>query len=322
MNATLTSRPMLLFIGLWLSLLSFSTSLHAESTLATDYSLEMADTSSPRSTLMGFIAISKLRYDVNYGPNSMLKRYLRSGDLFLNPEDARSTAREILHDRRITAKYFDESHIPRAIADQATWRLSLELIEILTRIPLPALRDIPDAEAMEKAAYKKWTLPGTEICIVLIESGPRAGEYLFSQETLVHVPEIFQRIRDEPRHDDRFMGLYEYVYDDPSGLAYALRYVIPPRWILATPQWLKVHVFAEPLWRWIILFVLLFLMIEITWTCYRLTRSVSNRSALRAHLLDIVPFSVLFALIPPTIILIGDVIRVSPELYAHLSLTL
>jgi hypothetical protein len=55
--------------------------------------------------------------------------------------------------------------------------------------------DIPDREAMARQPSKRWRLPNTEIDIVLIENGQRAGEYLVSAETIDRLPEFYDRVK-------------------------------------------------------------------------------------------------------------------------------
>jgi len=56
------------------------------------------------------------------------------------------------------------------------------LKEVLDRIALPPVESIPDAQMMAKADFKRWTIPGTEIQIAQVKTGPRAGEYLFTRK--------------------------------------------------------------------------------------------------------------------------------------------
>ena len=45
---------------------------------------------------------------------------------------------------------------------------------------------------------KRWRLPNTEIDIVRIESGSRAGEYLVAADTIERLPEFYARVRELP----------------------------------------------------------------------------------------------------------------------------
>ena len=75
---------------------------------------------------------------------------------------------------------------------------AIQLKEILDRIELPSFEVIPDRDAMSRASSKRWRLPGTEIDIALIETGPRAGEYLVSAGTVDRLPEFYDRVEKLP----------------------------------------------------------------------------------------------------------------------------
>lgn len=284
---------------------------------------ETTDTSSPRSTLTGFMNVMKRRYEASLGPDSLLTRYLQSTQLFPDHWVASYVQKELANDRLLSSKFYDLRNIPSAIADQAAWRLTVQLIEILARTPLPRVEDMPDAKDMEKFTYKKWTIPGTEIRIARVEDGPRSGEYLFTPETLAHIPERFEHIKGEPLLTQDYGTMYTFVYDSPSGLAFALRNIFPPRWLLAMPDWMKIHLFAEPLWRWVALILLFTLSMKIIWWSHRLSEAFpKNRTVLKSLSFKLIPTIVVIGLIPPVIFIIGEVLRVSPQLYGYMSLTL
>lgn len=72
------------------------------------------------------------------------------------------------------------------------------LWEILGRVDLPDLAQIPDATAFKTSDHENeqpqhWRIPGTENSISQIDEGPHASEFLFSQDTV-------ERIRTD---DDR-----------------------------------------------------------------------------------------------------------------------
>ena len=283
---------------------------------------ETADTSSPRDTLTGFMAVMKWRYEVSMGPHSLLSAYLNSGNLYPDRHDSRQAQIDLDHARMLSAKFYDVSDIPSAIVEQAAWRLTIQLIEILTRIPLPDAEDIPDAKGMDLVEYKKWTIPGTEIRIARMESGPRAGEYLFTRETLAHIPILYERIKDQPRLTETYGHMYDFVYERPSGVAFALRSIFPPRWLLALPDWMRFHIFAEPLWRWFILFIIFSIILRVTWYSYRLSHGFPNLRSTTMHAMHLITPCLILMLIPPTIFIIGEVLRVSPHIFGYMSLTL
>ncbi len=137
--------------------------------------LQPIDTSSPRATLQGFIATMDEGYEMGYG---RVRAYLESSRLFLSDEDF-SLMRQSLARLNMAERVIDFSAIPVATARESSRRLTLQLKEVLDRIELPPCDAIPDAEAMSKTEFKRWIIPGSELRIVRMETGPRAGEYLF-----------------------------------------------------------------------------------------------------------------------------------------------
>jgi MscS family membrane protein len=146
------------------------------------------------------------------------------------------------------------SELPAALAESLSMYRVLQLKEVLDRLELPAFESIPDAAAMESRQFKRWTLPDTEITIARVEQGPRAGEYLFSPETVERLPEFYRRIRHLPYQPDATAGWYETYRYGGAGL----RRLIPYKWMMALPDWAKVIIFDQPVWRWFGTVVVLF----------------------------------------------------------------
>ena len=152
--------------------------------------LRPIDASSPRATLQGFVeTIDELYLHMA----DLLKSYAASDRLYLSP-DERKHQIEILLRGLKAAQFLDTSEISPVLRDTIAVERTLQLKEILDRIELPAFDDIPDREAVARSSAKKWRLPGTAIDIVLIENGPRAGEYLVSAETVDRLPEFYERV--------------------------------------------------------------------------------------------------------------------------------
>src|SRR6202012_5715990 len=77
--------------------------------------------------------------------------------------------------------------------------------EIFKRVGLTPLDQVPDKAAMKAATdgggRAQWVVPKTELRIAKVESGPRAGEYLFTAETVSRAYEDYKKIRDVPPSD-------------------------------------------------------------------------------------------------------------------------
>ena len=207
-----------------------------------DNPLSTADTSSPRETLRGFVET------LNQGHaqvKEIIKSYLGSSRLYLSAGER--TEVDHVHERiELARRTLNLSELPAALSGSLSTYRVLQLKEVLDRIELPAIEKIPDAAAMESAQFKRWSVPGTEITIALVKQGPRAGEYLFSPQTVERLPEFYRRIKHLPYQPGATAGWYESYRYGGAGL----RRVIPYKWMMALPDWAKVLILDQPVWRW------------------------------------------------------------------------
>ena len=73
------------------------------------------------------------------------------------------------------------------------------LLDILGRVELPELDRVPGEETFEDdGSVAKWRIPGTPIRIVRVDEGPRKGEFLFSERTVMVAPLFYKGIEDLP----------------------------------------------------------------------------------------------------------------------------
>ena len=225
---------------------------------ADDHPLRPTDTSSPRATLQDFVETTD---DVYRRMREVLEEYGKSDKLYLSHADQQKQIGALREAPKI-ARLLDVSGIAPVLKDTVTVERILQLKEILDRIDIPAFADIPDREAMARQPSKRWRLPNTEIDIVLIENGPRAGEYLVSAATIDRLPEFYDRVKDLPYKPGSAQQLAEVyrsishgasatIYDaflsSPAGLSY----VIPPRWMLNLPDWARARVAGVAIWQWL-----------------------------------------------------------------------
>ena len=253
---------------------------------ATDsHPLRPPDTSSPRATLQGFIATTD---DVYRRMTELLNSYGKSGRLYPSAEERREQS-EALNDALKLGQYFDVSGIAPVLRDTVIGERIVQLREVLDRIEVPAFADIPDREAMAARSAKRWRLPDTEIDFALIESGPRAGEFLVSAETVDRLPEFYQRVRDLPYRSGPAAQLYEVyrtislggsatIHDAFLSSPIGLSYIIPPRWMLGLPGWAKARIVDVAAWQWLGLSVGLLICGLVIFGCHRAARRRADDS--------------------------------------------
>ncbi|KPK51578.1 MAG: hypothetical protein AMJ63_12020 [Myxococcales bacterium SG8_38_1] len=206
-----------------------------------EHPLEPVDTSSPRATIESFSALTQ----------EIGQRYRAYRDA---PSPA--TQRAIRQASDKTPNLFDLREVPPATRRKVASDTFLMLAEVLARVKLPPLAEIPGPPANgaggEPAKLpKRWRIPHTDITIGRIEEGTDAGEYLFTAETVRRAPEFYDSVRNLP-----------YVRPLPLPHIYrfnreATGWMIPMTWIELLPAWAGKSVLGQRLWKWFALLALL-----------------------------------------------------------------
>jgi MscS family membrane protein len=150
--------------------------------------LRPADTSSPRGTLNSFLADS-----------SQVIEGLRQ-----NRTDEQ-TYRAFLR----ASQTLDYSTTP----DGDSWftrnRHIALLQELLARIELPPMNTIPGDREVAGGAITQWTIPNTGITIARIAEGPRAGQFLFSADTVQALDRLYRQAKHLPYRPGATVGFYD-----------------------------------------------------------------------------------------------------------------
>lgn len=213
-------------------------------------------------------------------PRAALKTFLEDGDalggfLFRDylPSPSRTDFHRLVVLGDAAVKSLDLSEVPPASRDKTGRTAATALYETLSRIPLPPPDQIPDADQLARLAgtnAARWVIPNTEIELVRVASGPRAGEFLFSPETVARVEGFYEQVR----------GL---AYQRPVPLkdmrAIMVRgggWLIPYDWVEAMPAWLQRPLAGQAAWKWIGLVVILGLFALLMRLAFRLSRRGSK----------------------------------------------
>jgi MscS family membrane protein len=124
------------------------------------------------------------------------------------------------------------------------------LREVLDRVELPQYEDIPgDAEVSAMSGPDRWVIPNTKIEIVKLEDGPRAGQYLFSKDTVAEIPDFYELAKGIPYKAGALVGVYEGILASPGQW-------VPQRFPDLLPGWATLVVGGQGVWQWIALAVL------------------------------------------------------------------
>lgn len=234
-------------------------------------------------------------------PRATLKTFLHSGDefgAFLAREYLRSPSRAKYDQAALLGakalQCLDLSAIPPADRSEEGRAAALALYEVLSRISLPPLDQIPDARQLEPKsgpALTHWVIPNTEIVFVRVKSGPHSGQFLFSTETVARAHEFYRRVRG--LHYNRSVPL-ENLHEVVATLG---GWMIPHAWIQALPAALRVELAQQPLWKWIgLALILAVFALFLSWA-YRLSQLGGRQHLfLRALAQFSMPTSILLAM--------------------------
>jgi MscS family membrane protein len=147
--------------------------------------------------------------------------------------------------------FLDLREVAPSLQDSKGREAAVCLKEVLDRIDMPSDEGIPDAEAVDEEKLVRWRLPHTEISVVCLPEGPRAGQWVFSGDTVDRAQEFFLRIQGMPyRADAGSPGLHDFYM-------HATGWMIPLAWIRSLPAWARADFLGEAVWQWLALAVLL-----------------------------------------------------------------
>ena len=147
-----------------------------------------ADTSSPRATLLGFLA------DTTKVINE-----------FREDRKDKSTYRAFLR----ASKVLDYSTTPGGDSWFVRKRRVALLQELLARVELPPANTIPGDREVAGGKITHWTIPKTGITIARVEEGPQAGQFLFSAETVQALDRLYRQVKQLPYRPGATPGVYE-----------------------------------------------------------------------------------------------------------------
>jgi len=238
--------------------------------------LEPPDTSSPRATIDTLIKLTTEGYGYWSSPE---------GRTYHNLAERAAVANQL-------AYLFDLRDIPPWLQDNVARETAVYLKEIFDRIELPPPDQIPDAEAIAKTpgGLPQWTIPHTEIVLVRIKDGLRAGQYEFSSETDERARDFYLRAKHLPYKSAATAGLYDYFTSEPGWL-------IPRGLIRALPDWAKSRWGDHTVWQWFGLVLTLLVASVVMTVTYRLGGKLSGTETGPRYYLAIV-FPILAMLIP------------------------
>lgn len=235
--------------GYWLSLVSFLLvivlQISALGLPVIENPLEPPDTSTPQATLRSFIDNLNASYTTLM---EAYQQYLNEPGLFAS-ESVREQEKvaEILFDRAV--RCLDLSQIPESLRRDTAIEKALLLKEVVDRVAIPHETITADQNANSKDVLV-WTIPRTEIEIAKVQEGERAGEFLFSPETVSRASEFYKKVQELPYKAGATVDFYHFYRSTPGQL-------LPPKWFHWLPSGLHRVYWDQTLWQWITMIVFL-----------------------------------------------------------------
>ena len=186
------------------------------------------DLSSPRATLASFMAMMDQAY-----------RHWQAEGLD-HSQIQRATIARFGH------YFFDLSDIAPSVQNNVGREAAVYVKEVLDRIGLPPLEQIPDQAAImaSPGGMTKWTIPHTEITLVRLKDGLREGQWVFSSETDERAGEFYAQVKDLPYQLGASAGLYQLFVSEPG-------WMIPRASVRALPGWMIHRYGGQAIWQWI-----------------------------------------------------------------------
>ncbi len=233
---------------------------HEQADEETKYLLHPANTTSPRDTIVSFLKLTQRFYDL-----------ISSEDY--NRDDRVEVETLFEH----FDEFFEMKNVPPSLRMEMGAASAVYLREIIDRVGLPPLKDIPGELEMHRAIKDgypaRWQIPETPFEIVLMKEGPNEGHYVFSDKTLQSIKPLFNRVRQVPYRSDDAVNFYYYYFLTPNP-------VIPRGWVDSLPEWMLVDIYEQTVWQWLSMFLVyiiaglsVYLLRKLLW---RLTRDMSG----------------------------------------------
>ncbi len=258
------------------------------------------DLSSPRATLMNFMALMNRAY-----------YYWKTEGRTYQNRDQRGAITRLAH------QFFDLNDIAPSVRNNVGRETAVFIKEVLDRVGLPPWEQIPD-EAMIAAkpgGLNQWTIPHTEITLVRLKEGLREGQWVFNSETDERAPEFYARAKHLPYQPGASEGLYDLFVSEPG-------WMIPNSWIRGLPGWLQARHGGQAVWQWCALVLTLAVTAALMILIYRITERWSRgRHGASYYLAVVFP---LFAVILPQSAtdFLSDHVLITGRLFAILDFAL
>lgn len=226
--------------------------------------LQPMDTSSPSATYQSLMSGSRAL-------GIAFKAYLEHKTL--------DGAETLLADMNRLRQLLDLDPLPRATRFKVGALAIGYLADILERLPQVPAAQIPGAAGRDWGTLPdKWRIPGTEITIAKVKEGPRAGEYLFSADTVEQLEDFHSRIIGQPPLRPVLFANWHMEQVNFTGPVFS------DYWLRRLPAPLLRNVLDTPLWKVLLSFALVVAVFAVVRLWAALARRLARRAGAASRL--------------------------------------
>ena len=219
---------------LLMAAVSASAQERSSATAAGSVVLQPARTETPQATLESF---QRLRDDLA----ATLKAY--------SEERSRANAARAFLIAQEWRSLLDLSDVPETLRDEIGGETGAYLLDIFNRIGWPEMQAAPDQDRVLQDQVTAYTIPRTPFRIVLIEEGVRAGEFLFSANTVTSAPRFFRTIAHLPPQGSDGIASWLATVRQVTGP------LVPSALVNAVPEILQPPLLGTPIWKILLVFL-------------------------------------------------------------------
>ena len=249
---------------------------------------KFASTDSPRDTLSSFVRLTWL---------------LESAMLNYQEEQTRSNYHRITQLGPGFLQLLDLSEVPRASRRPIGMDTVIHLLDIIGRVDLPPLAEVPDETAFKEGQESAgWRIPRTPFRIVRIEEGLRVGEFLFSGRTVDIAPWIYERTKHRTLRSTLLIDSWNDALPQLHGP------LIPAGLVSLLPESLKRTWLDTPLWK-ILASTLLFLVAAVLlFLWHRMINMFAAKQRISGALRDLLsPIAIITATLALSPIIVDEI---------------
>jgi len=175
---------------------------------------------------------------------------------------------------RRTLRTLDLGNVSDTLAAEIALDAALYLYETTNRIDLPPVADIPDAAMVKAEGLTRWTIPGTEITIARVADGERAGEFLFTRDTVARADQFYGLVERRPA----LRGTPDIIETWRATPGLAMPDALAARvWDL--PRWALHPIWRQPVWKWVAVSLAIAVATCLVWLAWLAGRAWDRRAS-------------------------------------------